>query len=77
MAYSDRSKIYLSDETIRNENVYFRKTAENYRNYYLAKKRIVSKVSKISIPNLVTQIEDLNEHCVKNIVSLFFMLVEK
>ena len=30
---------------------YDEKTAENYRNRYVAEKRIVSKLSKISIPN--------------------------
>ena len=40
------------------------KTAENYRNCYVADMRIVSKISKISIPNLIEQIEHLNENCV-------------
>jgi len=30
---------------------YDKKTAENYRNCYVAEKRIVSKLSKVSIPN--------------------------
>ena len=30
---------------------YEEKTAENYRNYYVAEKRIVPKLSKTSIPN--------------------------
>ena len=38
--YSDRSKLHLSNET-----------AENYRNIYVAEKRIVSKLRKIPIPN--------------------------
>ena len=44
---------------------YDEKTAENYRNCYVAKKRIASKLSKISIPNLITQIEDWNEDYLK------------
>ena len=42
-----------------------KKTYENYRIGYVAKKRIVSKLSKISIPNLIAQIEGLNKDCVK------------
>ena len=38
------SKICISVES------YDEKTAENYRNYYIAEKRIVSKLSKILIP---------------------------
>ena len=38
-------KIFISVES------YHEKTAENYRNYYVAEKRIVTKLSKISIPN--------------------------
>ena len=40
---------------------YDEETDENYRNCYVAEKRIVSKLSKISIPILIAQIEDLNE----------------
>ena len=36
---------------------YDEKTAENYRNCYGAEKHIVSELSKISIPNLIIQIE--------------------
>ena len=35
----------------RAEISYDEKTAENYRNSYVTEKRIVSKLSKISIPN--------------------------
>ena len=38
-------KIFISVD------IYDEKTAENYRNYYVAKKHIVSNQSKISIPN--------------------------
>ena len=41
---------------------YDEKTAENYRNCFVAEKHIVSKLLKISIPNV--QIEDLNVVCV-------------
>ena len=34
---------------------YNEKTAENYRNCYVAEKRIISKQSKISIPNLIKE----------------------
>ena len=39
-----------------------KKTAENNQNLYVAVKRIFSK---LSIPNLIARIEDLNEDCVK------------
>ena len=45
---------------------YNEKTAENYWNCYVTEKRIVPKLSKISIPNFNNiLIEDLNEDCVK------------
>ena len=44
---------------------YDEKTAENYLNCYVVEKRLVSKLSKISIPNLIALMEDLNEDCVK------------
>ena len=44
---------------------YDEKTAENYRNCYVAEKHIAYKLSKISIPNLKRLIEDLTEDCVK------------
>ena len=42
---SSKFKITISVES------YDVKTAENYRNYYVAEKRIVSKLSKTSIQN--------------------------
>ena len=36
---------------------YDEKTAENYRNCYVTEKPIVCKLSKMSIPNLVAEIE--------------------
>ena len=68
MVCSDRYELDLSDETIRIQNFYFNqklriKTAENDRNDYVAKKRIVSKLSKTSIQILITQIEDFNKDC--------------
>ena len=36
-------------------------TAENYQNCYVAEKRIVSKLSKISISNLYNANQDLSE----------------
>ena len=39
---------------------YDEKTSENYWNFYVAKKIIVSKLSKISIQNFTPQIEDMN-----------------
>ena len=47
-----------------------KKTAENYQNCYVTKKPIVSKISKISLPNSmnkfqIAQIKDLNEDCVE------------
>ena len=41
------------------------KTAENYQNCYAAEKRIVSKQSKISIPNFNSTNKNLNEDCFK------------
>ena len=38
-------KIFISVES------YDEKTAENYQNFYVAEKRIVSKLSNLSIPN--------------------------
>ena len=43
---------------------YDEKTAENYRNFYVAEKPIVFKISKISITT-IPQIKDLDEDCVK------------
>ena len=40
-------------------------TAENFWNCYNAEKRIVSKLSKLSITNFIAQIEDLNQDCVE------------
>ena len=52
MVYSDRSELDLSDEAIRIQHFpLLLKTAENYRNCYVAEKRIISKLSKISLPN--------------------------
>ena len=42
---------------------YDEKTAENYRNCYVAKKRIVSKLSKVLILKFDSPNEDLNEDC--------------
>ena len=50
MVNSDRSEQNLFDETISIQDENY-KTAENYRNCYVAEKRIVSKLSKISISN--------------------------
>ena len=41
------------------------KTAENFRNSYVAQKRIVSKLSKFVIQILIAQIGDLNKDCVE------------
>ena len=57
-------KIFLSVKS------YDEKNAETYRNDYVVEKHIVSKLSKLSIPNFGTQIEDLNK-----IVSKFRVLV--
>ena len=38
------------------------KTVENYQNCYVAKQHLVSK---LSIPNVDTHLEDFNEDCVK------------
>ena len=48
-------KIFISIKS------YDDKTAENYRNYYIAENRIVSKLSNVKTQNY----EDLNEDCVK------------
>ena len=52
--YLDRSELDLSDTTIRIQNFYFCRKLwwKNWWNYYVAKKRMVSKLSKISNPNL-------------------------
>ena len=59
MVHSDRSKLDLSDETIIIQisfsvERYDEKTTENYRNYYVAEKRIVSKLSEISHPKCLS-----------------------
>ena len=72
MVYSDRSKVVLSDETIRIPNFYHNqklwcKTAENWRNCFVAEKSIVSKLSEISITNL----SSTNQRTWMKIVSKF------
>ena len=53
-----RSDLDVSNETIRFQNFhisvesYEEKTSENYRNCYVAENRIISELSKLSIPNL-------------------------
>ena len=42
-----------------------KKTTKNYRNCYVAERRKVSKLSKISIKILIAQIVDLNKDYVK------------
>ena len=63
------TELDLSDETIKisiSVESYDEKTAEYYRDGYVAEKRIVSKLSEISIQNSISQIEVLNEDCLKN-----------
>ena len=52
-------KIYISLEK------YDEKNCWKLLNCYVAEKRIVSKLSMISIPNLIKKFENLNEDCVK------------
>ena len=53
------------------------KTVENYRNCYVAEKRMGSKLSKIyRYQILIRQIKDLNEGSVK-ILRLYFILSVK
>ena len=54
--YSDRSQLDLSDSIF--VKSYDEKTAENYRICYVAEMRIVSKLTKTSIPN--TTIDSIN-----------------
>ena len=54
--------IYISGQS------YDEKTAKNYQNWYVAKKRIVSKTSNF----FITEIEDLNEDFVK--ISLSYLI---
>ena len=44
---------------------YDEETTQNCRNGYVDEKRIASKISEISIPNLIAQIEDFYQDCVK------------
>ena len=46
----DRYNPDLADVSCQSK-VMMKKTAENYRNFYVAEKHIVSKLSQISIPN--------------------------
>ena len=62
--YSARAELDLSDETIRVE-IYDDKNAENYRNCYVAKYRIVSKLLKLSIQILIAKNKDMNKGRVK------------
>ena len=63
----DGSDPVYSDETIRiynfpsAESFGLKKSAENCHNGYVAEKRIVSKLSKISISNLYNANQDLSE----------------
>ena len=60
---------------------YDEKPAENYRNDYVAEKRIVSKLLKIKLliikEILIAQIEDLNKDYFKNLTFLSFTVSEK
>ena len=53
-------KISISVESYDEE-----KSTENYRNCYVAKKIIVSKLSKVSIPNCNGKSVSMNKDCVK------------
>ena len=56
---SDRYDPDLADKSLKSKNFfsvgsYDEKTAEDYRNCYVAEKRIVSKIAKTSVPNIVS-----------------------
>ena len=53
MVYFIRSELDLTDETIRIQNFHFSQKlcGKNCRKCYVVEKHIVSKLSKISIPN--------------------------
>ena len=56
MVCSDNFELDFSDDSIINQNFhpvesYDEKTAKNYRNCYVAEKRIFSKLSKLSTPH--------------------------
>ena len=78
---SDRSKLDLPDETIKISILvesYDEKTAENYRNCYVAaEKRIVLKLSKIFIPNFFRTNSRFEHKMCQNFTSPSFILPEK
>ena len=65
-------KIFISVESY-NEKKY----AKNYRNYYVVEKRIVSKLSKISIPNFDSTNSKLEWRMRQNFRLLSFIFFEK
>ena len=80
--YSDKTELDLSDGTIRIQ--YFRFTLELWwkncwklQKLLLPKKRIILKLSKISIPNFYSKNWRLEWMLWKNFTSLSFILSEK
>ena len=49
------------------------KTARNYQNCYVAEKRIVSKLSKISTQIFIAQIGNFDKDCVKISIPYSFL----
>ena len=70
MVYSNRSELDLSVESCDE------KTAEGYRSWYVAEKRMVSKLSKISVPNIDCKILRLKSKLCQKFTSPPSMLSE-
>ena len=77
--YLDRSELDLSDTTIRIQNFYFCRKLwwKNWWNYYVAEKRIVSKLSKISNPNFNNTDWRLEWKLCQDFTFLYFIVYEK
>ena len=77
--YSDRSEIDLSHPTIRIQNFWFSRKLwwKNLWNYYVAEKRIVSKLSKISNLNSYNTNRRLEWSLCQNFSYLSFIVSEK
>ena len=77
--YSDRSELDLSDATIRIQYFHFSRklSRKNWWNYYVAKKRIVSKLSKILHPNFYNTNWRLESSLCQNVSFLFLIVSEK
>ena len=75
MVYFDRSKLDISDlefEISISVKCYDEKTVENYRNCYVAEKRLVSKLSKVQgVPKRTDRFQSFIIQNVDNLLKFF------